>query len=262
MRRTMKWVALIVVTVPINLAILLAFTGVPKPPAITAEGVVRVGWRPVLDNAEQLWKSRLSKSLVGWMPDGSGLLVQGRRMILDTRLHTLSDAGAEPVFLPQIPRNVGGIHGIAGRDYMVLSWDTGGNELFRLYRWDMGDADPVLLTSESERAVFGAFEPNGPRIAYVSPRRNGTDSDVRRELWYLYGENVDSVRGRKCHLCKGKAWIGRDHAKCEGCVDHPGLMHPKGPLFGWTLPNNDWKHIYAALSTALRAAWEIGTKEK
>ena len=175
---SMKWVALVVLALPIHLVLVLAFIGVPRPPAITAEGVGRVGWRPVLDNAGQLWKSRQSKSLVAWMPDGSGLLVQGRRMILDSRLHTLSDAAGEPVFLPQIPRNVGAIHGAPGREYMVLGWDTDGDEQYRLYRWDLGDADPVLLTSESERAQFGAFEPNGPRIAYGSTRRNGTDFDV------------------------------------------------------------------------------------
>ena len=119
MRRTIKWVALVLVTLPIHLVLLLAFMGVPRPPWITAVGVGRVGWRPVLDNAGQLWRSRQSKSLVAWMPDGSGLLVQGRRMILDTRLHTLSDAAGEPVFLPQIPRNVGAIHGHPGREHMV-----------------------------------------------------------------------------------------------------------------------------------------------
>ena len=178
MRTIMKWVALVVLTLPIHLVLVLALIGVPKPPAITAEGVGRVGWRPVLDNVGQLWRSQQSKSLVTWIPDGSGLLVQGRRMVLDSRLHTLSGAGGKPLFLPQIPRNVSGIHGTPGRGYMVLTWDTGGNEQFRLYRWDLGDADPVLLTSEAERAAFGAFEPNGPRIAYGSTRRNGTDFDV------------------------------------------------------------------------------------
>jgi dipeptidyl aminopeptidase/acylaminoacyl peptidase len=174
----MKWVALVLVTLPVHLVLVLALIGVPKPPAITAEGVGRVGWRPVLDNAGQLWRSRQSKSLLGWMPDGSGLLVQGRRLILDARLHTLSEPTAEPVFLPQIPRNAATIHADPGREYMVLGWDTDGDEQHRLYRWDLGKADPVLLTSESERAVFGAFEPNGPRIAYISTRRNGTDFDI------------------------------------------------------------------------------------
>jgi dipeptidyl aminopeptidase/acylaminoacyl peptidase len=178
MRKTMKWVALVVVTLPIHLVMVLAFMGVPKPPAITAEGVERVAWGPVLDDAGKLWNSRQSKSLVGWMPDGSGLLVQGRRLILDSRLHTLSEPAGDAVFLPQIPRNVSGIHGDPGRPYMVLAWDTDGDEQHRLYRWDLGDGDPVQLTSAAERAHFGAFEPGGARVAYSSTRRNGTDFDI------------------------------------------------------------------------------------
>ncbi len=179
MRKTMKWVALVVVTLPIHLVIVLAFIGVPKPPAITAEGVERVAWGPVLDDAGKLWNSRQSRSLVGWMPDGSGLLVQGRRLILDSRLHTLSEAAGDAVFLPQIPRNVSGIYGDPGRPYMVLAWDTDGDEQHRLYRcWDLGDGDPVQLTSAAERAHFGAFEPGGARVAYSSTRRNGTDFDI------------------------------------------------------------------------------------
>lgn len=178
MRKTMKWVALVVVTLPIHLVIVLAFIGVPKPPAITAEGVERVAWGPVLDDAGKLWNSRQSRSLVGWMPDGSGLLVQGRRLILDSRLHTLSEAVGDAVFLPQIPRNVSGIYGDPGRPYMVLAWDTDGDEQHRLYRWDLGDGDPVQLTSAAERAHFGAFEPGGARVAYSSTRRNGTDFDI------------------------------------------------------------------------------------
>ena len=178
MRKNMKRVALVLATLPIHLVVFLAITGVPKPPAITAEGVARVAWGPVLDDAGEFWASRQAKSLVDWMPDGSGLLVPGRRMILDARLHTQSDPGAEPVFLPRIPRNVAGIHGHPGREYMVLGWDTDGNEQQCLYRWDLGDSDPVLLTSELELAAFGAFEPNGPRMAYVSTRRNGKDFDI------------------------------------------------------------------------------------
>ena len=112
------------------------------------------------------------------MPDGPGLLVRGKRMILDERLHTLPSPAAKSVFLPQIPRNVSGMYGVPGCDYMVLQWDTDGDEQHRLYRWDLGDSGPVLLTSESERAQFGAFEPTVPRIAYSSTRCNGTDFDV------------------------------------------------------------------------------------
>ena len=140
-----------------------------------------MGWRPVLDNAGQLWKSRQSKSLVAWMPDGSGLLVQGRRMILDSRLYTLSDAAGEPVFLPQVPRNVVAIHGEPGREYMVLGWDTSGDEQYRLYRWDLGDSrlmvvqganDPRVPVNESRQLVERVRD-NDPDIAYIEGANEG-----------------------------------------------------------------------------------------
>jgi dipeptidyl aminopeptidase/acylaminoacyl peptidase len=178
MRRWLRCCALFVVVLPVNVVLVLALTGVPRPPAITAEGVWRVAWRPVLDEAGPLWRSQRSKSLVGWTPDGSAVLVRARRWILDARLHTLSAPGESPEFLPEIPRNLAGVWSAPGREYMVLGWDTDGDEQHRLYRWDLDGDDPVLLTSKEERATFGAFEPGGTRIAYTSTRRNGADFDV------------------------------------------------------------------------------------
>lgn len=177
MRNIGKWVGLFALTLPIHLVMVLAFTGVPKPPALTTESVGRVAWGPLLANAGDIWRSRESKSLVTWMPDGSGVLVQAKRMVLDVRLHTLSAAGADPVFLPHIPRNAM-VRSAPGRAYMVLGWDSDGDEQYRLYRWDLGDSEPVPLTPEAERASFGAFEPAGDRIAYTSTRRNGRDFDI------------------------------------------------------------------------------------
>jgi dipeptidyl aminopeptidase/acylaminoacyl peptidase len=178
MRRMLKFVAVVLIALPANIVLVLALTGVPRPPAITADGVERVAWGPVFDNAGRLWATHRSKSLVTWMPDGSGMLVQGHRWILDARLHRISGAGAVPVFLAQLPRNPSGVYSHPERDYVILAWDTDGDEQHRLYRWDLGDADPVLLTTALERASFGAFEPDGPRIAYTSTRRNGQDFDV------------------------------------------------------------------------------------
>lgn len=178
MRKVWRLGALAVLTLPVHVVFVLALTGVPRPPAVTAEDVGRVGWAPVLADAEQLWDSQRSRALVGWMPDGSGMLVQARRWLLDSRLHRVAHAGGDPVFLPAIPRTASGVYSRPGRRYLVVAEDTDGDEQHRLYRWDLGDADPVLLTSEAERALFGAFEPDGPRIAYTSTRRNGRDFDV------------------------------------------------------------------------------------
>jgi len=177
MEKTAKWAVIIALTVSLHTVVFLAITGVPKPPALTTEHVGRVAWAPLLKNAGQMLRARESGGAVTWMPDGSGMLVSGAHLLIDSRLHTLARAGGRASFLPQIPRNAA-VYSSLGRDYMVLGWDTDGDEQFSLYRWDLGDAAPVLLTSEEERAGFGAFEPEGDRIAFTSSRRNGKDFDV------------------------------------------------------------------------------------
>ena len=177
-RKLLKWAAVSVVALIVLVFGILAFTGVPKPPTVTAEGVGRVGWKPILDNLGQLRKALRSKSLGSWMPNGEGFLARGTHNVIDFRLHTVRGPGGKLEFLPQIPRNVSGTHVDVGRSYIIFRWDTDGNEQYQLYRWDLGSADPLLLTSGEERATFGAYEPEGPRMAYVSTRRNGADYDI------------------------------------------------------------------------------------
>lgn len=178
MVKMVKLGALGVLTLPMHLVVWLVLMGVPKPPAITTEGIDRVAWRPALDDAVQLWRARESTAIAGWMPDGSGVLVQTRRWLLDARFHHVPEPGVKPVFLSPIPRNPGGVYSAPGRPYMIFAKDTDGDEQHRLYRWDIDDTDPVLITGTSERSMFGAFEPDGSRIAYTSTRRNGRDFDV------------------------------------------------------------------------------------
>lgn len=177
MRRFVKLGTLALLTLPLHLVVFLAVIGVPRPPAISGEGMERVGWAPVLQDAAQLWRARTSVSHAAWMPDGSGILVRARRWLVDSRLHLVTGPGARPELLSRIPRNAT-VHMEPGRSYAVLAWDRDGDELHRLYRWDLGDAEPVPLTPATERAAFGAFEPDGERVAYTSTRRNGRDFDL------------------------------------------------------------------------------------
>ena len=156
----------------------LAVIGVPKPAAISKEGLGRVGWSPILENLGDLRRSLSSRSLGAWLPDDLGLTATAPRNIIDFRLHTVSGPGEKPRFRAQIPRRLAGIYTDPERSYIVFRSDVDGDERYQLYRWDLDDSDPVLLTSGEERAGFGAFEPGGTRIAYTSTRRTGSDYDV------------------------------------------------------------------------------------
>jgi dipeptidyl aminopeptidase/acylaminoacyl peptidase len=177
MRKVAIAVAILGMATTLHLAGALAFTGVPHPPTITAEQVGRVAWGPLFEQAMALWDSRESKGLVTWLPDGSGMLTRERRLLFDSRLHLLASPGGRARFLDEIPRNAS-VYSRLGRDHMILAWDIDGDEQFSLHRWDLSDQAPVRLTPDGERAVFGAFEPGGNRIAYSSTSRNGRDFDI------------------------------------------------------------------------------------
>jgi dipeptidyl aminopeptidase/acylaminoacyl peptidase len=177
MKRTAQWAAALAMLAAVHTVVILGVTGVPKPPTIVAEGVQRVGWGPLFESVRQRLDTRASSRLLGWMPDGSGMLSVHQRWLFDARLHSLSAPGARPRFLPAVPRNAS-VHTDPGRPYVVLGIDRNGDEQYALYRWDLGRSRREPLTPADERAAFGAFEPDGHRIAYVSTRRNGRDADV------------------------------------------------------------------------------------
>jgi dipeptidyl aminopeptidase/acylaminoacyl peptidase len=177
-RGVFKWGVVAVVGLLGLGVIALAIMGVPKPPSITKTGMGRVGWSPIVENLGEIRRALGSRSLGTWLPDDRGLTTFVPRRVVDFRLHTISAPGAEARFASTLPRNLAGFHTDPDRPYVVYGADVGGNEQYQLYRWDLDDAEPILLTSGDERASFGTFEPEGGRIAYTSTRRNGSDYDV------------------------------------------------------------------------------------
>ena len=175
--KAFKWCVVGAGLAAVSAAALLTVVGVPKPPTLTTDHVGRLNWTPLLRDRTWLEKPR-SKSFVAWMPDGERLLVSGAHRVLDTRIHLLDRPGRDLAFLPQLPQNARSFQVDPGRDYVITQWDEGGNEQFQLFRWDLGKDPPTAITPHGERSHFGAFEPDGPRIAYTSNRRNGTDFDV------------------------------------------------------------------------------------
>lgn len=158
--------------------VVLAVIGIPKPLAMSKEGVGRVGWSPLLKNFGELRRGLQSRTLGVWLPEGRGLTASAPRRLVDFRLHVVSEPGERPQFANSLPRNVRGFYTHPDHSYAVFRSDEGGNEQYQLYRWDFENSEPFLLTSGDERASFGAFEPGGARIAYTSTRRNGSDSDI------------------------------------------------------------------------------------
>ena len=173
------WIGLLLLGLAsLGLTALAYRTGIPKPPSITAEGVGRVSWGPVVRNMDLVLRGTRAASFAAWLPGDRGMLTRGSHLILDRRLYAISSPDADPTLVWGIPRNAATVARPPDGDYMILAWDEDGAEQFQLYRWDLGDSAPVRLTNGNERTAFGAFDPTGTRFAFSSNRRNGTDFDI------------------------------------------------------------------------------------
>jgi dipeptidyl aminopeptidase/acylaminoacyl peptidase len=146
----------------------LVVDGVPKIPTALAETAGR-------------YASFRSASLSDWHPTRHEMLISTR--FADTpQLHLVALPGGSRQQLTFLADSVssGRFHPNGG-DYIVFMKDVGGGEWYQLYRYDSKTGDVTLLTDGKSRNLMGPWSSDGDRIAYMSTRRTGKDSD----LWVM-----------------------------------------------------------------------------
>ncbi len=153
-----------VITPPENLVV----DGVPKIPASLAETAGRYG-------------SFRSANLADWHPVKREMLI-ATRFAETPQLHLVTMPGGTRRQLTFFVDSVGGgrFHPHGG-DYIVFAKDIGGGEWYQLFRNDMKTGDVTLLTDGKSRNLLGPWSSDGDRIAYMSTRRTGKDTD----LWVM-----------------------------------------------------------------------------
>ncbi|HTU46923.1 MAG TPA: prolyl oligopeptidase family serine peptidase [Bryobacteraceae bacterium] len=116
-----------------------------------------------------------------WNPARREMLI-GTRFGNTNQLHLVTMPGGarqqltffrEPVY--------GGTYHPNGGDYIVFSKDVGGGEWYQLFRYDLATGQSTLLTDGKSRNTLGPWSTAGDRIAYMSTRRTGRDTD----LWVM-----------------------------------------------------------------------------
>ena len=82
---------------------------------------------------------------------------------------------------------------------------------------------------------------------HICGRSSGvSDSNIRRALIDNFGGDSKAVGGKKCPKCKGKKWVGRDHADCDEC-HKTGWLYPPGPFY--KIKGNDlWSAVAIAVT--------------
>jgi dipeptidyl aminopeptidase/acylaminoacyl peptidase len=146
----------------------LVVDGVPGIPASLVETAGRYG-------------SYRSATLADWSPTRREMLIATR--FADTaQLHLVKMPGGERQQLTFFADAVGnGRFQPNGGKYIVFAKDVGGGEWYQLYRYDLASGDLTLLTDGKARNLMGPWSSGGDRIAYMSTRRTGKDTD----LWVM-----------------------------------------------------------------------------
>ncbi len=146
----------------------LVADGIPKIPATIADAAGRYG-------------SYRAAGLADWHPTRREMLIATR--FGDTpQLHlvkTPEGARQQLTFFSDAVTTAR-FHPGDG-DYIVFSKDIGGGEWYQLYRYDVKTGDVTLLTDGKARNLLGPWSSKGDRIAYMSTRRTGKDTD----LWVM-----------------------------------------------------------------------------
>lgn len=155
----------------------LVTSGIPAVPGYLADTAGRYG-------------SFRTATLMDWNPER-------REMLISTRfgdvpqIHLVKAPGAareqltfftDAVTVARFPPKAD--------DYAVFMKDVGGGEWYQIYQYEFSTGKIRLMTDGKSRNLLGPFSTKGDRLAYMSTRRNGKDTD----LWVLKPDLAKSPR--------------------------------------------------------------------
>lgn len=136
----------------------------------------------LLKDRLQLYQQTREAALADWLPDGSGLLIS-TRFGEAAQIHEVVRPGHfrkqltffdEPVYIARTCPD-------ADRQGFLFARDTGGNEAYQLYFYDLRKQEYQLLTDGESKHGSGVWNREGNAFIYSSTKRNGIDQDL-----YLY----------------------------------------------------------------------------
>ena len=143
----------------------LVAEGIPTIPASLAEVVGR-------------YTEFRAASFSSWHPTKREMLITTR--FGDTaQVHQVKFPGGDRRQLTFFPDRVGfGSFPPKGGDFFVFSKDSGGDEFFQGYRYDLATGNVTMLTDGKSRNTGGSWSNSGQWLAYQTTRRNGKDVDL------------------------------------------------------------------------------------
>ena len=177
---------------------------VAPPPSLVAENIPPIPG----ELAEKLrpYGDFRAHALFSWHPRERSVLV-ARRLDATNQVHRVSAPGAAPEPLTDFPEPIErASYQPTQGGYFVFAMGRGGNEVFRLHRFDLATQALTPISPEGERAVGGAWNTAGDRFAFttVTIDSNNPDRVARTALHVL--DPREPQAGRVVARWEGGAW--------------------------------------------------------
>jgi dipeptidyl aminopeptidase/acylaminoacyl peptidase len=169
----------------------LVVEGVPKIPVELADQIGR-------------YTEFRSASFSSWHPQRREMLIVTR--FADTpQVHRVEfPAGARTQLTFFKDRALNPTYQPVSGEYFIFTKDSGGDENFQKYRFDVATGETTLLTDGKSRNTGGIWSTKGDRFIFGSTRRNGQDVD----LWIV--DPLDPKSARMLAELKGGGWGALD----------------------------------------------------
>ena len=197
--------------IPLAAALLLSAAAhaqdvVAPPAALVLEGVPPVA----ASVAAQVAKYTEFKptGFAGWHPTKLEMLIV-RRHKNTPQIHRLAKPGGALELLTDYPEPVrGASYEPKEGKFIVFAKDTGGNEVFRGYRREVGSADAVPITPEGQRVQDVTWSNSGQQIVYstVPVNRQGSMDKIDSTLYIT--DPLQPEAARKITELEGGGWFG------------------------------------------------------
>lgn len=219
MRATVRFAGRLLAVLALGLAaqagvVLAQETNITPPAALALDNIPPISKR--LATEVQQYTEFKPTSFSDWHPQRREMLIS-RRHQNTTQIYRLSAPGAVPELLTDYPEPVRHASYQPTRgDYTLFTRDSGGSEVFRLYRAAPAGKpglDHVQAISPADRRVQDlAWSTRGDRVVYttVPVNRSGSNDKVRTDL-HVVDPQADpgaEGKGRVIASLDGGGWFG------------------------------------------------------
>ncbi len=146
--------------------------------------------------------------LLSWHPTRHEILVR-RRLKATNQIHRVIEPGATPEPLTDFEDAISGAaYEPTKGDYFVFSRGRGGNEVFRIFRYDVPTRETAALSPEEERAFWWSFNRKGDRLVYATQPidKNNPERTARTTLHIV--DPLKPESDRVLATLGGGGWFG------------------------------------------------------